>query len=110
MLQERAAANYAKVSAKVKTIGEPAKMVNFHEDAGEVEKKGVKRKGTGFVTAGQVRALMAADYSDSDEEESDNEEDDDEELERQVNASLEKSNASGGATRIAVSAERHEVP
>jgi cAMP-dependent protein kinase regulator len=82
-----------------------AKAVAFNEGGESEAKRSLQRKGTGFVTATQVRSLMAADYADSDEESSEGGQDD-EEFERQCLANIEKSQ---NVARIAVSAERHEA-
>merc|ERR1719160_1415358 len=54
---------------------------------------------------------MAQDYDDGEESEESDEDQDDEEFERELNAKLDQAQeGTGGATRIAVSAERTEVP
>merc|ERR1719253_2198929 len=101
-----------RVAKEVKTICLDAKKqklpknVTIKAGEGDGSKRGCQRKGTGFVTAGQVRALMAADYSDSESEESD-EEQDDEEFERELNARLDRKS---NAFRVAVASEQHSVP
>lgn len=70
---------------------------------------GTEREGTGFVNAGQVRAMMCQDFSSlSDSESSDEECKDDEEFERKLNL---RASARGPRTsRAAVCAEDDTIP
>lgn len=82
------------------------KAVKFNQDADGAQRK-LDRKGTGFVTAAQVRSLMCQDHSDDEgSEESDQDEVDDEEFEAQLAKNLDKK---GVSVRQAVCAETHEV-
>jgi cAMP-dependent protein kinase regulator len=76
------------------------------EDGGS--KRAVGRKGTGFVTSGQVRSLMAQDFGDESDDSEESDEQDDAEFEAEVARRLEQADKSGKA-RDAVSSERHEI-
>lgn len=98
-LQKIARSNSGKV-----TFGRGDSSTSNSTDGERSPKPLLQRKGTGFVSAGQVKSLMAQDYGSSSEEESDQDQDDDA-FEQELAKKLDKSSGA----RAAVASEAHEV-
>lgn len=92
----------AKVVTEITSMDRKVRFSTFETDAVE---RGIQRKGTGFVSAGQVKSLMAQDFPSSSEDESD-EDQDDTAFEHALSTRLDR----GPIQRIAVASETTATP
>jgi len=97
---------------KVDRVSTGAVKVKFslpEEDDDGLEKRPIKRKGTGIVTPQQLRALMINNYDEEDDEEDSDEDEKDDEAFEAAAAQREEKARGTQFVRKAVCAETHEV-